>query len=139
MPLVGIYQCFGHRVRLRILRLLMEGPLCVGQLQQILGASQVEVSKQLGYLKRNGFVESQKVRCWRVYRLPESLSFELKTHLLCLQECARNHDLFREDLKQLGEVNVTLPVPAEAKSLVKRPRPRKVPGMPAWSLEGHLL
>ena len=139
MPLVGIYQCFSHRVRLRFLRLLLDGPLCVWHLQLILEASQVEVSKQLSYLKRKGFVESKKVQCWRVYQLPENLSFELKSHLACLQECARSQEVFCDDLKRLGEAKVTLPGRTRAETPTEPPRVQERLKMPAWDLEDHLL
>ncbi len=70
MELVRIYQCLCDRTRLRILNLLLQGPLCVCHLQRTLREPQAKVSKHLRYLKARGLVEASKAGNWRIYRLP---------------------------------------------------------------------
>src|SRR5690606_29256546 len=48
-----VFRVLGDESRLRILRLLLEEPLNVGELTSILGLAQPTVSKHLGELKKN--------------------------------------------------------------------------------------
>lgn len=101
MELVQIYDCLCDRTRLRILHLLLEGPLRVGHLQAILRVPQVKISKHLGYLKRNGLVEAERDGNRMIYRLPRKRGGHLRTNLACLQDCAREERVFREDAERL--------------------------------------
>jgi len=98
MDLVGIYQCFCDRTRLRILHLLLEGPLCVGQMQEVMGEPQVKVSKHLAYLRQRGLVRAERRGHWMMYALPRRPGRELQSNLACLQDCAREDPVFRQDL-----------------------------------------
>jgi ArsR family transcriptional regulator, arsenate/arsenite/antimonite-responsive transcriptional repressor len=102
--LIRIYQCLCDETRLRILHLLVRGPLCVCHFQTVLGEPQVKISKHLNYLKSRGLVESLRHENWRIYKLPESQSYELEKHLKCLQDCIQETNLFREDLQRLKAV-----------------------------------
>ncbi|HZZ58262.1 MAG TPA: metalloregulator ArsR/SmtB family transcription factor [Opitutaceae bacterium] len=97
MGLIQIYQCLCDPTRLRILNLLTEGELCVCHFQEILGESQVKVSKHLAYLKARGLVEARKEANWMIYSLPAKRSKELAANLACLQDCVQEDDAFRRD------------------------------------------
>lgn len=97
MSLIQIYQCLCDPTRLRILQLLTEGELCVCHFQRILGEPQVKVSKHLAYLRARGMVEARKEANWMIYSLPAKRSKELSANLACLQDCAREDDVFRRD------------------------------------------
>jgi ArsR family transcriptional regulator len=101
MELVHIYQCLCDRTRLRILNLLNDGELCVCHIQEILGEPQVKISKHLAYLRKRGLVDSRKKANWIIYRLPIRPSGELAANLACLQDCAREHPVFRADSLRL--------------------------------------
>jgi len=101
VKLVKIYECLCDGTRLRILNLLLQGPLCVCHLQSVLGESQVKISKHLGYLKARGMVEVGKAGNWRVYRLSDRRPAELEANLRCLQDCAREDAVFRRDTAKL--------------------------------------
>jgi ArsR family transcriptional regulator, arsenate/arsenite/antimonite-responsive transcriptional repressor len=104
MKLVHIYRCLCDETRLRILNLLLEGELCVCHIQEILGEPQVKVSKHLAYLRKRGLVASQRKANWMVYRLPARQSSELSANLACLQDCAREHPVFRADGARLRKL-----------------------------------
>ena len=104
MDLIHIYQCLCDRTRLRLLNLLLQGPLCVCHLQQILGEPQVKVSKHLRYLKARGLVESRKVGNWRIYRLPVRRPAQLGANLRCLQDCTGEDGVFRADSAKLKKL-----------------------------------
>lgn len=97
MDLVKIYECLCDRTRLRLLNLLLQGPLCVCHFQAILREPQVKISKHLGYLKRHGLVEAERCANWMIYRLPEKRSPQLQANLACLQDCLQEERIFRED------------------------------------------
>lgn len=104
MDLVSIYECLCDRTRLRILRLLQEGPLCVCHFQEVLHEPQVKISKHLAYLRDRGLVEAERAANWMVYRLPAKRPVELERNLACLQDCAAEDRTFREDLTRLHRV-----------------------------------
>ncbi len=92
MDLIAIYECLCDRTRLRLLHLLLDGPLCVCHFQEVLGAEQVKVSKHLAYLRRHRLVVADRAGNRRVYRLPEARPAALAANLDCLRTCAaRRH------------------------------------------------
>lgn len=108
MKLVQIYQCLCDETRLRLLNLLLQGPLCVCHLQGVLGEPQVKISKHLGYLKARGLVTAKREGNWMIYALPsaQTRSAELKANLACLQDCAAENAVFRQDLARLAKLDL---------------------------------
>ena len=104
MELVQIYDCLCDRTRLRILHLLLDGPLCVCHFQEILREPQVKVSKHLGYLRSRGLVEVERCGNMMIYQLPKKRSAQLGANLACLQDCAHDERVFREDSARLAKV-----------------------------------
>jgi ArsR family transcriptional regulator, arsenate/arsenite/antimonite-responsive transcriptional repressor len=100
VDLISIYECMCDRTRLRLLHTLSAGPLCVADLQEILREPQVKVSKHLGFLKRRGMVQSERQGNRMIYRLPAKRPSELSTNLACLQDCVREHPVFRHDSRR---------------------------------------
>lgn len=62
----------GEQTRLRILALLSEGELAVGEIAQALGQSQPRVSRHLKLLTEAGLVERAPEGAWVFYRLPRA-------------------------------------------------------------------
>ena len=108
MDILRIYECLCDRTRLRILHLLLGGPLCVCHLQEALREPQVKISKHLGYLKRSGMVESERCANWMVYRLPARRSKQLQANLACLQDCVGDEKVFQRDAERLKGVRARL-------------------------------
>lgn len=104
MELVEIYQCLCDRTRLRILHLLLGGPLCVCHFQEVLREPQVKISKHLGYLKKNGLVAAERCGNMMIYQLPKKRPPQLEANLACLQDCAREEKEFREDAGRLARI-----------------------------------
>lgn len=97
MNLIDIYRCLSHPTRQRLINLLLDGELCVCHFQEILGESQVTISKQLAYLRRHGMVETRKEASWVIYRLPAKPSPELALNLACLRESVKADAGFQRD------------------------------------------
>lgn len=104
VDLIAIYQCFCDQTRLRILNLLSRGPLCVCHFQEILTQPQVKISKHLSYLRAHGLVVATREANWMIYRLPPKPSRELKANLACLQDCARENEIFRKDVEKMRKL-----------------------------------
>jgi ArsR family transcriptional regulator, arsenate/arsenite/antimonite-responsive transcriptional repressor len=101
MDLIKIYECLCEKTRLRIVNLLIQGPLCVCHIQKILKEPQVKISKHLGYLKTHGLVDVRREANWRIYSLVAKPTKALEANLACLQDCAGEDKIFRRDLEKL--------------------------------------
>jgi ArsR family transcriptional regulator, arsenate/arsenite/antimonite-responsive transcriptional repressor len=64
-----VFRALADPTRVRILHLLREGPLCVGDLVSVLDLPQPKVSRHLAYLRRARLVEDEKRGLWCFYRL----------------------------------------------------------------------
>ena len=103
MELTAVYECLCDPTRLRILRALAEGPLCVCHLQEALDEPQVKMSKHLAYLKSHGAVVAERRGSWMIYALPDDAPRALRVNLECLTEAGAN-PLFRDDARRLARV-----------------------------------
>jgi ArsR family transcriptional regulator len=109
MELVRIYECLCDVTRLRILNVLLRGPLCVCHFQAVLQEPQVKISKHLAYLRARGFVTATRRGNWMVYALPPHRPRELAANLACLQDCTAESPDFRRDLRRLDRLAPALP------------------------------
>jgi len=124
VKLVGIYHCLCDETRLRILNLLFQGPLCVCHIQDTLALRQVNASKHLHYLKKNGLVESSRCGNWVMYALPAHPGESLRKNLECLQDCLLSEKLFSDDLKVLRKLRGPGQMPCgPGKTAGKSPKP----------------
>lgn len=57
--------------RLRMLKLLEGGEMCVCDIMEVMGLGQSTASKHLGVLRAAGLVETRKAGTWSHYRLAE--------------------------------------------------------------------
>lgn len=100
MNLIKVYQCFCDETRLRIFNLLLEGPLCVCHLTEILGVPQPKVSRHLKALRDAGALETERCYNWTIYHLPETPNPVLEANLKCLQDVLAEERIFQTDLKK---------------------------------------
>jgi len=92
---VSIFKALSDPTRLRIVSLLTQGDLCVGELEYVLGVSQTNVSRHLDRLRRAGLVTSRKQAQWVYCGFPADLSLRhpAVAELICKEmsataECA---------------------------------------------------
>ena len=91
------FVAFSDPTRLRILHLLQDGEMCVGDLVTILGFPQPTISRHLAYLRRAALVETRKSGLWTYYSLAAAKS-ELHRRLLdCLTACFADVPELRKD------------------------------------------
>ena len=98
MQSIKVYQCLCDETRLRILNLLLEGPLCVCHLAEILELEQPKISRHLKALKEADAVETERCYNWTIYRLGAKRGSLLTTNLKCLQDLRGEELLFQKDL-----------------------------------------
>ena len=100
-PLPEVYRAFSDPTRLRILNLLLQQPLCVCHVQDVLDLPQVNTSQHLAYLRKAGIVEFERVQTWKVYRVKPSANQCLQLNLKCLADCVRLDPVCAADLSRL--------------------------------------
>jgi DNA-binding transcriptional ArsR family regulator len=106
-----IYRAFSDPTRLRILNLLLQQPLCVCHVQDVLDLPQVNTSQHLAYLRKAGIVEFERVQTWKVYRLKPSADQWLQLNLKCLADCVRLDPVCAADLSRLRKALRRSPSP----------------------------
>jgi len=67
-----LYKVFGDSTRIKILYVLYESELCVGDLAQLLNMTQSAISHQLRVLKQNHLVRARREGKTMVYSLADS-------------------------------------------------------------------
>lgn len=82
-----IFRAFSDRTRLRILTLLRDGELCVGDIVQVLRLSQPKVSRHLAYLRKTRLVSVREQGPWCFYSLAASRGPFHAKMLECLGAC----------------------------------------------------
>jgi len=83
-----LFKAAGDRTRLRILKMLEAGPLCVCQIVEILGLCQSAVSKHLSILSGVGLIDDERQGKWTFYRLAKPRIPEVHLLLKTVRSCA---------------------------------------------------
>ena len=86
------------------INLLLNGPLCVCHIQDILGETQVRTSKQLAYIKRNGLIDVKREGVWHVYSISEQAQPIIEDNIKYLANYAEDYPCFSEDLVEKAEL-----------------------------------
>jgi ArsR family transcriptional regulator len=82
-----IFKALSHETRLAILGLVLQhGPVCVCEVEQILGITQAKASRHLRYLRNAGVLEDEREGLIVNYRLPPEPGRELKATLALLRD-----------------------------------------------------
>jgi ArsR family transcriptional regulator, arsenate/arsenite/antimonite-responsive transcriptional repressor len=101
-----VYRALADGTRLRILHLLNEGPLCVGDLVSVLRIPQPTASRHLAYLRRSGLVIDERRGQWSFYKLAPAGSPFHRSVLASLEAAeskqTREDDLALRSLRRAG-------------------------------------
>jgi ArsR family transcriptional regulator len=84
-----LFRAFADPIRLRILRLLQPGELCVCDLVEVLKAPQPTISRHLSYLRRADLVSVREEASWNYYALAPVRSALHAKLLECLESSSR--------------------------------------------------
>jgi ArsR family transcriptional regulator len=82
-----MFRAFSDRTRLRILRLLLDGELCVGDIITVIQVPQPTASRHLAYLRKAGLVHTRKNGLWNHYRIAPAETRFQRDLIKCLQSC----------------------------------------------------
>lgn len=102
--LTSLLGAFAHPVRLRILNLLHDGDLCVGDLVTLLEVPQPTVSRHLGLLREAGLVVTRKDGLWVYCSLAEATSAFHAKLVECLGCCLQEAPELEDDLERAREL-----------------------------------
>ena len=69
--MVELHKALGHPLRLRLVAMLRDGPLCVCQMTGLLRRAASTVSEHLSELRRAGALQERKEGRWVEYRLSD--------------------------------------------------------------------
>ena len=81
---VKTFKALGDPTRLRIVKLLECGELCVCQLIAVLGMGQSRISRHLSILKEAGLILDNRKGKWVYYRIRGASN--VKKYLVCLKD-----------------------------------------------------
>ena len=99
--IVMMFKALSDETRLRIIKLLEQGELCVCDITAALDMVQPKVSFHLGTLKEAGLIKDRKDGRWIHYSLNDK---DLFRRMLVLSACERMKDgLIEEDKKRLQD------------------------------------
>ena len=98
------FRAFSDPTRLRILRLLQQGELCVGNLVDVIRVPQPKASRHLAYLRRAGLVVVRREGQWSYYRLAAPRGAFHQKLLDCLNCCCSEIPELARDAKRLKAV-----------------------------------
>jgi ArsR family transcriptional regulator len=99
--LLSIFKALSEETRLRILKLLENGELCVCDIVAALDMVQPKVSFHLNALKESGFLKDRKQGRWTHYRLDDSDFFRRSLLLSVLERIPK--EAVAEDRKRLDD------------------------------------
>ncbi|WP_296865679.1 metalloregulator ArsR/SmtB family transcription factor [Thermosyntropha sp.] len=102
-----VLRTLGDKSRIRIFNLLREGNLSVGEIENILGLTQSNVSKHLSKLKAAGLITQEKKAQWVYYRINNPIlnKYPLLNELIekeldKIEACRQDIEKLREYQKQ---------------------------------------
>ena len=97
--LLNIFKALSDETRLRIIKLLEHGELCVCDIVAAFDMVQPKVSFHLGVLKKAGLVKDRKQGKWMHYRIDDSDMFKRFLILSIMERIPE--DKLKEDKKRL--------------------------------------
>jgi ArsR family transcriptional regulator len=100
-PMSRLFKALGDEVRLRIVALLAHGELCVCHIEEALGLTQTNASRQLGLLRAAGVVEDRREQRWVYYTLKRQPDQQCERLLSAVVASFAKKDVLRKDIERL--------------------------------------
>src|SRR5688572_9911165 len=100
---LSMFRALSDPTRLRILHLLEDGELCVGDLTEILDVPQPTASRHLAYLRKAALVATRAKGLWIYYRLARSRGRFHAKLLGCLSDIPRR----RSDVRRRARLKAS--------------------------------
>jgi ArsR family transcriptional regulator len=100
---IRVMKALSDPSRVRVLKLLQAGELCVCEIQKVLGLAQSTVSKHMKILEDAGLVNRKRQGTWIIYSLADNSDSEYTKTML-----AELHNWLDDD-EELGQMRKALP------------------------------
>lgn len=95
--MVDIFKALAEESRLRILSLLLQGEMCVCEIEACLNMTQSNVSRHLTALKQSGILDSAKQAQWAYYKISDKFKEENKDLWLYLEQKLKGTPSYQAD------------------------------------------
>lgn len=101
MEITTIIKLFSDQTRLRIINLLKDNQLCVGEIQTLLSIKQSNVSRHLEKLKTTELIFQTKQAQWVYYSLNKEALEKYSFIDNLLYQDVNNYSVYKDDLENL--------------------------------------
>lgn len=101
--LESYFKGLSDMTRLRIMNLLLQGELCVCDIQRIVAGTQPTISRHLNYLKQSGLVVDRRDGLRVFYRVTRENNGDLKTLQQFLRKVFKGKNVLEDDLQELKQ------------------------------------
>lgn len=95
--MIDVFKALSDETRLRILSLIMNGEMCVCEIEDCLGLTQSNASRHITTLKNAGILSSNKQAQWAYYRLDEEFCNENRELINYLTEKLKSLSTYESD------------------------------------------
>ena len=103
--LLNIFKALSDETRVRILKLLEGGELCICKIMEVLDMKQSRVSRHMGILKNAGLVKDRRDGKWVHYSLnPKPEDFSHKEIISLLEKCLKDYAVVAQDREELRKL-----------------------------------
>lgn len=116
--ILNIFKALSDKTRLKILKLLEHGELCVCDIVAALDTIQPKVSFHLGVLKEAGLIKDRKQGKWVHYSIDDSDIFRRFLILSTLERISAEY--VKEDSKRLAEFLKSKTIKGNVVSLINK-------------------
>ena len=103
MELIQILKALSDETRVRILNLLMDGELCVGEIEYLLNINQSNASRHLSTLKNACLITYEKNAQWIFYSISKDTLEKHSFIRVLIENELSQLDLYTKDKKRLQE------------------------------------
>jgi len=104
MKLAEIFKSLSEDTRLRMLALLLNGELCVCDIESVLQISQANASRHLSKMKITGILTSRKTAQWVYYAINQAFANEHPEIIESLRAEFRKYPVYKSDMKTLIKI-----------------------------------
>ena len=94
-PYADFFKALSDPTRLSIIILLVNGELCVCQIEAALGIHQAKISRHLAYLRKHGIVKVRSQWKWKYYSLTQPKTHFEESVFKCLKERLQDEKSFK--------------------------------------------
>lgn len=101
--LEGYFKGLSDNTRLRIMNLLLQGELCVCDIQRIIAGTQPTISRHLNYLKQSGLVLDRRDGLRVFYRVAKGNNADLQALHQFLRKVFKGKKVLEDDLEELKQ------------------------------------